>query len=306
MAIITEIAFAIRKQGSSFIKPPISLNLGHAQQLVAAALGYGSLAAYQVSEYETSTFEDTAHIVLDGESIAERANELKLSVQYSELAIAVAQSFKECLPNVRLHQSVASLDDYIRKLVDRSVVNNGDVAGEMALTNGDGLNEIYLPVEDFDFNVLPPNQPIDQEIGGHVSMNIDAERPYSGHKIHVEALLTLRRTGKLCIAEPVCIVKKADLDWRWSSDEEGEEYIPRISLAQALAIELDIELGEAEELVDSEVITNASSDDLIYGHIFDFSRDASPELAKKLMDKHGSLSLEVPPWFFDHIYSSIE
>jgi hypothetical protein len=306
MVTITQIAFAIRKQSPSFIKPSETLTLSHAQQLVAAALGHGSLAAYQASEYETSTFENIAHIVLDGEGLAQRANELKLSIKYSELAIAVAQSIKECLPNVRLHHSVANLDDYVRRLVDKIVVNDGDVAEEMALTNADGLNEIYLPVDDFDFDLLPPNQPIEQEISGHVSMNIDPERPYSGHKIHVQALLTLKRTGEFSIAEPVCTVKKADLDWNWSGDDEEEEDIPRISLAQALANELDIALDEAEELVDSEIITNASSDDLVYSHTFDFSRDASPELTKKLLDKHGSLSLEVPAWFFDRIHASIE
>ncbi len=299
MVTITQIAFAIRAETQS-TSTPIK-NLGHAQQLVAAALGYKSYAAYQASTLELSALDYTAHIVLDAENLAERTHELKLPIPASALTIAVTQSFKKCLPNIHLHDSIDSLDNYIRTLVDTTVVNDEAVSAEMAMTNGDGVDEIYMSVDDFDFDLLPPDEPIDQEISGHVSMDIDTERPYSGHKIHVQATLTLERTGKCSIAQPVCTVTRASLDYGWSDDDEYEDQGPTISLAQALAEELDIELDEAEELVDSDYSTNESNDGLVYSYFFDFSRDASPELAKKLKDKHGSLSIEVPAWFFDRV-----
>lgn len=77
----------------------------------------------------------------------------------------------------------------------------------------------------------------------------------------------------------------------------------RRTLAEALAETLGIDVAEAEELTDAEPqeLTGSSDDGMVYGYLFDFADFASPELADKLMQLHGSLTLEVGAWFFNDI-----
>lgn len=298
MATISEVAYAVRTASQSLEYP---IKLSHAQQLVAAALGYKSLAAFQASPLEAPTLDDAAHFVLDGELLADRAKELGLPHPFPHLAVLLQRAFTERLPGAQLHQSEGSIHDYIISLVDDVAVNDDTVASEIASTNGNGLDEVYLPVDDIELANLPPlGQPLEMEIEGHIAMGIDTERPYSGHKIEVQVRLAIERTGKVSIAEPICEVVSAQLDWSWGADDEDYEP-PKISLAQALAEETGLTLSEAEELSDAEALPNESNDGMVYGYVFDFSQHASPEVAEKLMVSHGSLQLEVQPWFFDRI-----
>ncbi|EPX95157.1 hypothetical protein C404_22510, partial [Ralstonia sp. AU12-08] len=74
---------------------------------------------------------------------------------------------------------------------------------------------------------------------------------------------------------------------------------------QALASELGIGLEEAETLVDAEILPNESNDGgLVYSHTLYAEQVASPELAKKLLDKFGTLSIELPSNFYDGVHWS--
>lgn len=293
---ISTIAFAVRTASALSANP---IKLSHAQQLVAAALGYKSLAAYQASEELLTTFDGASHYVLDWHQLAERAKELNLPQQSQELETLLEGAFKDCLPDAHIHASEGAVDDYFRHLVEQVVMNDADVTSAMAMANHDGVREIYLPLDDFQLSALPtPGESLDLSFEGHVSMEVDTERPYSGHHIDVEVAFTVEAKGKVCFAEPQCEVLQAKLDFGWGDDEEEA---PRISLTEAIAQELGLETEEAEQLVDAEPIENASDDGLIYSYIFDFSETASPSIAQKIMAKYGQMQVEVSPWFFDRI-----
>lgn len=298
MATISDVAYAVRSASQSSASP---IKLSHAQQLVAAALGYKSLAAFQASSLEAPALDDAAHFVLDGGLLADRASELGLPHQLPHLTVLFQQAFAERLPGAYLHQSEGSLHAHLTSLVDAVALDDGAVASEMASTNGDGVDEVYVPVDDIVLASLPPlGQPLEMELEGHIAMGIDPERPYSGHKIEVQVRLVIERTGKVSIAKPVCEVVSAQLDWSWGSDDEEDEG-PKVSLAEALADELELSIDEAEELVGADAMPHQSDDGLVYGYAFDFSQHASPEVAEKLMANRGSLQLEVQPWFFDRV-----
>lgn len=206
---------------------------------------------------------------------------------------AVKAAFQARLPRVEVHLTEEQLVDAVRAYVDNYVTNHGRTSGEMAMTNGDGLDEVYLPIE-FSFDDIPePGESLPIEIVGHVSMGIDTERPYSGHRVDVRAMLVLERVGKRCVAA-TCELENAKLDWSWAE-------LPKVSMAEALTEELDLEVSEAEELVDVEPLTLASDDDLVYGYEFDFSEAASPTVAEKIMSKYDSLQVTVGPNFFDNV-----
>lgn len=295
---ISSLAYAIRKASENTPQP---LKHGHAQQLVAAALGYGTLAAHQasVAEHAESEFLDVAaHAVLDEELLVVRAAELSLPHSEAALVGLIRQAFQAELPRMTLHPTDDALSDALRDFVDDAVYNHERTGGEMAATNNVGLGEVYLPL-DVTMAELPPcGEVFELEIRGHVSMKPDIERPYSGHKIDVRCSLLLERVSRLAIAAPKFHLESAKLDYNWDGDDEEPEKVP---LAQALAEELGLTQEEAEELADVEPLPIESNDGMVYEYLFDFSQAASHPLKARLTDLQGSLQVRVPPWFFDRV-----
>ena len=60
-------------------------------------------------------------------------------------------------------------------------------------------------------------------------------------------------------------------------------------------------MSEAEQLADAEITTNASDDGLIYGHMIDVEGCASPQLARRLLDRFGTLQIALGPNFYDQV-----
>ncbi|EGK70652.1 hypothetical protein METUNv1_03122 [Methyloversatilis universalis FAM5] len=81
---------------------------------------------------------------------------------------------------------------------------------------------------------------------------------------------------------------------------------PMKTLAQALAEKLGISASEAEGLVDAEPQElTGNSGEMTYSYLFDFTNHASPRLRAKLLQKHGSLQLEVVPSFFETVRDQV-
>lgn len=240
MAIgISALAFAIRKQSAFLPKPVVH---GHAQQLVAAALGYKSLAGYQTSHEEQADLSRTRHIVLDEALLLQRADELGLNYRDDVVVSLVIDSLTHTLPHVTVHRTKGAFDDMLRDYIDDIVLNHDETVGQMAMSNG-SLGEVYLPFETL-LEDIPYDDVKEFSIIGHVGMTPDVERPYVGHIVHVSASLFLTRYGRFCVGEPQCRVNAAKLAWLGDDGSEGEQ--PTTPLANALAEELGIEREDAE------------------------------------------------------------
>ncbi len=300
---ISTLAYAVRKASESTAQP---LKHGHASQLVAAALGYNTLAAYQASVAdgaESEHLEAAAHAVLDEALLVARAAELSLPQSEAALVELVRGAFKTELPGTAFHGHDDAMSDALRDLVNDRVYNHDQTSSAMALTNNDGVDEIYLPLDLTLAELPPPGEVFELEIDGHIAMKPDIERPYSGHKIDVRCSLLIKRVSRVAIAEPEFRLEKAELDHNWYGD--GEDEPPKVPLVQALAEELGITLDEAGELVDVEPMAIEGNDQMVYGYVFDFAEAASPELQAKLLEKHGSLQHQVPQWFFEQVATEL-
>lgn len=299
MVDVSPIAFALRTSSQSCNAP---VTLSRAQQLIAAALGYNTLAAFQASPLE-SGLKAPAHIVLDGDRLARRAQELSLPHSPDELMKLVTAAFRERLPQVRVHRALEDLRDDINEFVRERVTDHEYVLIAMADTNTDGVRDVYFPGDELDRAEWPPSADmLTIELQGKVTLDIDPERPYCGHVINVRVALRLDRTGRASIAEPVFEIVHADVDGDWDDDYDGDGHrAPKMTFAEALAKELGIDVGDTAELVDVGPTVNASEDGLVYNYIFDFTDCASPAVARKILDKHGSLLVSVPAWFFDQV-----
>lgn len=295
---ISSLAYAVRK--ASETPPHHALKHSHALQLVAAALGYNTLAAHQAAVAdgtESAHLDASAHAVLDEGRLLDRAAELALPHAEAVLVELVRGAFRAALPETVFHRDDDALSDALRDLIEDCVYNHDQTSSAMASTNNNGVDEIYLPLDLKLAELPPPGELFELKIDGHISMGLDIEHPYSGHKIDVRCSLFIGRVGRVAIAEPEFHLETAELDYNWDGDDEP----PKVPLAQALAEELDITEEEAEELVDVEPTAIEGSDGMVYGYVLDFGDAASSALQAKLLKKHGSLQHRVPLWFFEQV-----
>ncbi|MBI2727162.1 MAG: hypothetical protein HYX42_13040 [Polaromonas sp.] len=217
---INSLAFAAKKasQGPGF--PP--LQHGHALELCAAALGYKTFASYKTAVsagQEAKDLSIAAHIVPQLQGVLERAIELRPRAPAMSHITWINEALTQCLPNAQLHVDETSLFNTLVTLVDITAVNDGSVSGEMAVSNCDGVREIYLP---FDFSLAntQAGEPETLEIDGLISMDIHEERFPIGQKISVRCHLHIEKLGKYLIAEPACHVESAKLIYDWDDDED--------------------------------------------------------------------------------------
>lgn len=292
------LSYTLRKISADSTLP---LKLGHAHQLVAAVLGYKSLAAYQAAiaqGNEHQHLDRVKHVALNQPMLAIRAEELNVGHSTHGLVPMLKSALEQCIPAVRVHLSEDKFADVLRSHIDDVAVTDEDTASEMANTNPDGIDEIYMP---FDLSMMeaPESGNVwELEIHGHVAMGIDTERPYSGHKIDIQAQLTLERMGLATFGDYHCEVVQAKLDYGWSDDEDNT---PKMSLAEALAAEMGLTVEEAEDLVDADAVPTEGNGGTPTGYEFDFTHVAPPKTAKKILKKYQSLRVHVPLWFFEQV-----
>lgn len=297
-ADILKLAYSLRITSTS---SNCAIKLSHAQQLIAAALGYGSLAAYQASNDECEQIDDGVSVLVYTDLLRSRAIDLGIHVDIQVLLDLLAEAFHQQLPEGRLYPTESDFSQGLMELIEAHVLNDDLVVSQTAMTNSDGIREVYFEV-DFSMDQLPPvGDYFELSIRGHVTMEQDIERPYSGHRVDVEVVVTAERPGQAILGPATVRVSSAKLDYGWGS-EGDEEVESRVTLAQALADELDLDLTDAEQLIDVEPVElTGSSGEMVYSLMLDFTDVARPEIAKKILAKHGTLKIEVSANFFDHV-----
>ena len=300
---ISNLAYSLRLASANSIH---HIGLSHAQQLIAAALGYQSLAAYQANSEECKFIENGMHIILNNELLLSRATGFGMPFDASSLATLLSQAFHKALPEARLHRSAAEFGDELNELVQLHVVNDGLVSSQTAMTNHDGIKDVYFEVYLSQEDLPAIGEFLELPVTGHVNMEIDIERPYSGHHVDIDVMVTAERLGLSIIGQPTIEVTKAKLDFGWHPDYDAEEDA-RVSFAQALADELGLSLAEAEQLTEvEEMALTGMTGDMTYSYLFDFTEIAPPDIAAKIIAKYGTLEVEVTVNFFDRVQRSFD
>lgn len=302
---ISNLAHSVRENTSI---DPLPVSLGHAHQLVAAAMGYKSFASYQAAQAahgEPPTLDLVRHVVLDHDMLGARAQELGLALEAIRLHELLNAALAERLPRARVHNSYGDLEDCLREQVQQAAIEDDEVNSQMANANYDGIDEVYFDFE-VNFDGATIEDPLVVELDGHVGLGIDTERPFAGNTVNVEGTLALERLGRRCFAATQVDVTKAALDHGWSEPDadESEDGPPARSLTQAYAELLGLEPHEVGELVDVEPqALDGSSGEMVYSYLLDFKDHASPEVVAKILARHGSLQIEVGPGFFEGVRS---
>ena len=297
MVDLSALAYALRKLCAA---QGINFPIGHAQQFIAAALGHGTLAALQASS-DADLLPAADYLVIDTSLLHTRAAALGIAAS-ADLLGPVATVFTDAF-QATIHASADSFVDSLQEYVDDRVVNDNEVAGQLAMTNG-GLDEIYMPLDLWETLDLDDDEHLSSSVVGHVSVEQYPEKVYWGHRVDVEATLTVARLGRRLFAEPQLRVLRAKLQWFGEDDKEGDELAesrePQVPIAQALARVLGIAEADAENL-EYEVLVNASDDGLQYDIVLQFGQTESPALREKIRVNHPNLSVRVPADFFEGV-----
>lgn len=282
----------------------VSIKHGHAQQLLAAALGYKTLASYQAakaSDGEPEYFERIRHVVLDRAYATQRATELGIECGTDQLSYLLTKAFTNRLAGVVLHSSYSDLDAYVRKQVEHMVENNGRVIGQMDELNHDGIEEVYFDPE-VNFEQIQVGTPFSADIPGHINLNRDPERPYTGTKIDFQLSLTVERLGTRCYSDVEYEVTDVLLRAPWHDDHDDDGEPPIRTRAEVIAELLGWSVDEVDDLQDvDEMPLDGNSGEMIYGYLIDFTDYASPAAAARIVREHGTLQFRVGPDFFDGV-----
>lgn len=273
----------------------IAIKLGHAQQLLACAFGYKSLAGYQSSTDEPATINDGIHLVLDTAALRQRAADLGLSLKSQQLVDLIDAAFTSRLRRSGVHASEMHFFDFLHESLQSTVANDDDVERITADMNTNGVREIYVP---FDFTLadLPAvGQTLSIPVIGHLSMEIDLDRPYAGHQVDVEAIVSVDRLGRRLVGNVHMVIERA---------VENDPYANQvlISRAQAYSNRLDMPLELIEQLDNVIVEENTgTSGDGAYGYWLDFSAADPQHVVAAIQRKHGTLLFAVGPTFFEDV-----
>lgn len=288
MANISAISFHAR---NGFVAAGVSTKLSLIQELAAAALGHNTLASYQAAG-EDIALAGASYVVLDPLLLEKRAAKLGLSVPVKQLVDFFSAAVKSAFPSVRLHQSVEDFGDVLQAELEVEAETNDNVASEMASCNHDGVSEVYMPIDPTEFTELAQvGQVYAAKTKGMITMHIDHERPYSGHQIRVEAVLSMERLGRRCFDDP-----SVEITFAAVLGDEPEA----ISLAQSLADFTDLDIATAEALTEVDPVTESSEDGLAYNYIYYCKDHLQAEAEAAVQARYPDLVVMVPAWVVDN------
>ncbi len=273
----------------------------HVATLRAAALGYDSLKRYEAAADEARDLSASKYWIVDGRMTL-------ASIGQHDLNLA-QEGFFACLRQALREEGGPTLCVYpwdltgeLAPLVDKVVVEDGDVDGQMATTNCAGLLYTSLELDSVEDTLPPPGNELVIDYSGTVSADEHLDAPFCGDTVDVEGTVTMAMLGRrLCGAARIEVLS-AELDWSWAaSDDEAEEEGRTFSRKEALALELGLTIDQAHFVEDAEITQGTSSAGVPNGYLVDITYCDDGEVVEQLMLQHGSSQIWVLGTTFEQL-----
>lgn len=276
------------------------LSTGHVQQLLAGAAGHGFLAAFQTAGIPND-FDDVKFWVVDVATAQARARDLGL--EPDKVVPVLVEALDQVSPETSVYGSLGEFASAMERHVEEWTENSAEVKALLALVHGVAVNSADMPLalsERLDFD---DTSDYSEYIHGEVNSRDDANGPSWNRRLVVDALLTLPRLGKRLFGQVEFEVNR-DPDDQFGQMHDEDDYDdrgPLISLAEAVANALEMDLADTEGLTEYEEISLDGNDGEDYGLELDFSRTAHGEVARKIRALHPDMKVQVGPGFFDNV-----
>lgn len=273
--------------------------LGHAFQLVAAALGYPSSGVLQASD-EPENLTDSMHWIVDVAQLRQRAGSLGVSIDFEAFLQALAMASHDH-GGPRIHTSDADLEQEFLQAAQEEALNDHDVAAQMADTNTTGPWEANLEFADATPLPLKIGDVFTINYEGQVQGEVDLDRPYNGHAANVTVQVSLTVVGKrLVIGPPKVEVVGAALDDGFYGMDEDDS-APPLGRLEAIAMELDVPIDERDQLEGAEVTEATTSTGVSNGYLVNIAYCTSSPVVNQLRAKHPSREIWVAGYAIERI-----
>ncbi len=275
-----------------------SLSTGHVQQLMAGAAGHGFLAAFQTAGIPND-FDEVKFWVVDVATARERARELGLDPD--KVVADLADALDQVSPETNVYGSVGLFASAMERHVEDWTESSAEMRSLLARVHGVAVNSSDMPLaltERLDFD---DTRDYTEHIHGEVSARINANGLARDRTLVVDALLTLPRLGKRLFGQARFeVIRDTDDRSDEMHEEDDDDRGPLISLAEALADALGLNVADTEGLEYDEIPLEGN-DGEDYGMLLDFSRTAQGAVAQRIRARHPEMTLEVLPGFFDNV-----
>jgi len=192
----SSLAFVVRQ---NLVASGISISLGHTQQLLAASLGYGSLAAIQASTEEVPGLEGADFVILDIAGLTARAASFGLGSVSDQITGAVVAAIKsDPEPPAVFLTPLDFIEDVAGRFANDTVMDHDAVSDAAANTNA-YFEGAYLEVTEPDEALKDSREFWEIPVEGNVGMDQDPDKPFSGDNILVKGVVRVWKAGRVCL-----------------------------------------------------------------------------------------------------------
>lgn len=177
----------------------ISISLGHTQQLLAASLGYGSLAAIQASTEEVPGLEGADFVILDIAGLTARAASLGLGSVSDQITGAIVSAIKsDPEPPAVFLTPLDFIEDVAGRFANDTVMDHDAVSDAAANTNA-YFEGAYLEATEPEEALKDCREFWEIPVEGNVGMDQDPDKPFSGDNILVKGVVRVWKAGRVCL-----------------------------------------------------------------------------------------------------------
>ena len=192
----SSLAFAARQ---NLVASGVSISIGHAQQLLAASLGYGNLAAIQASTEEAPGIAGADFVILDVAGLSARAASLGYGAASDQITDAIASAIKsDPEPPAVFLNPLDFIEDVAGRFANDTVMDHDAVSDAAANTNA-YFEEAYLEAIEPEDALKDCREFWEIPVEGNVGMDQDPDKPFSGDSILVKGVVRVWKAGRVCL-----------------------------------------------------------------------------------------------------------
>lgn len=215
----SSLAFVVHQ---SLMASDVSISLGHTQQLLAASLGYGSLAAIQASTEDAPGIAGANFVILDVAGLSARAASLGYGAVSDQITKAIAAAIKsDPEPPAVFLTPQDFIEDVVVPFANDTVMDHDAVSDAAANTNA-YFDVAYLEATEPDEALKDCREFWEIPVEGNVGMDQDPDKPFSGDNILVKGVVRVWQAGRVCLMKDMELDIGAGVDDSYYASEEAD------------------------------------------------------------------------------------
>lgn len=192
----SSLAFVVRQ---NLVASGVSISLGHTQQLLAASLGYGSLAAFQASSEEAPGIAGADFVILDVAGLSARATSLGYGSASHQITDAIATAIKtDPEPPTVFLAPLDFIEDVAGRFANDTVMDHDAVSDAAANTNA-YFEGAYLEATEPEEALKDCREFWEIPVEGNIGMDQEPDKPFSGDNILVKGVVRVWKAGRVCL-----------------------------------------------------------------------------------------------------------